>query len=55
MVAPVNSGHGLQWHQPSFASADDHHGLVEDFAGHTDAVTNTSSIGEIMNKVFSGQ
>jgi hypothetical protein len=36
-------------------SGGNHHGLVEDFAGHADATTNVSSAKEFVNKVFSGQ
>jgi hypothetical protein len=36
-------------------SGGDHHGLVEDFAGHADATTNVSSADEIVNKVFPSQ
>jgi hypothetical protein len=52
MTAQVNSGHELQWLQPSFASGYDHHELVEDFTGHADAVANASSAEEIVNNVF---
>jgi hypothetical protein len=36
MMAQVNSGQELRWHQPSFVSGGDHHRLVEDFSGHAD-------------------
>jgi hypothetical protein len=51
-IAQVNSEHELRWLQPSFAKGDDHHELVEDFIGHTEAVVNTSSAEVIMNNVF---
>jgi hypothetical protein len=53
-IAQVNSEHELQWLQLSFAKGDDHHELVEDFIGHTEAVVNTSSAEVIMNNVFFG-
>jgi hypothetical protein len=54
MTAQVNSGHELRWLQPSFASGDDHHELVEDFTGHADAMVNTTSVEGIMNNIFFG-
>ena len=54
MTAQVNSRHELQCLQPSFASEDDHHELVEDFVGHANAVANTTSAEGIVNNVFFG-
>ena len=40
MTTQVNSGNELRWLQPSFASGDDHHDLVESFTGHVDAASD---------------
>jgi hypothetical protein len=53
-IAQVRSRLELRWHQPSFASYDDHHDLVVDFEGLADAVANTSSAKGIVNNVFFG-
>jgi hypothetical protein len=50
----VNTGHELQGLQPSFASGDDHHELVEAFTGHIEATVDASSAEGIVNKVFFG-
>ena len=55
IATQVNSGHELRWLQPSFASRDDHHDLVEAFTGHADAAADASSAEGIVNKVFSSQ
>jgi hypothetical protein len=53
-IAQVRSGLELRWHQPSFASYDDHHDLVVDFEGLVDAMADTSSAKGIMNNIFFG-
>ena len=47
-------GHELLGLQPSFASGDDHHELVDDFDGHANAVVNTTLAEGIVNNIFFG-